>query len=538
MLTPYGDGVQEQSESRSGGKPPLLIALGSLIAFVGVVAYGAVGVRGSDQYWYLTDLQMVNAGRGMVANMISPVLWNSAEGFGPGNLPPPIHHVPVTYLAAMINALVDNPYLAWVVCDGLLAVGGAWLLSLVARTVVRPTTAAIVGAVFLLSPQTVWFTLNPLMEQSLAFAAIVLALGTVWLFQRAWLGAVVMAVAVAFMAVTRASNLALILAGLVLLAMFAWRRRTSWWLVGLFGGLSVVLWWIGGRLLPQYPLFGVKAMLALGTPADVRALGLSLPFYTQDVDVSIPMMARKAFKGLGQAFVPASAQELLMETAVVALLLFGLWLGTRSSRGKALAWWGAALFAVYLLTSALMQSQSRYVAPVLPFAIVLGAAGVERLGGRAELRPAALRLGVAASALILLAATTATAMLYVQSASEAKRSDAELAAALEPWNPGTTLILDDPGKLVPGDSVDLNTLAAAQLLAPELVVIAEGTEPDTCVPLAEVQRWEVARVIAPIGWSDAQILDAFCPSPGVSAPELVPAGDGLQPYGRQMLLVQ
>ncbi len=519
-------------------RAPLLIGLAALSVFVTIISIAARGVRGSDQYWYVADLDMVTAGRGMVSNFLSPVVWTSAQGFGPENLPPPVHHVPVTYLAAAINALVGNAYLAWVVCNGLLAVGAAALLYLVARSVARPTCAALAGAVFLLSPQTVWFTLNPLMEQSLVFSAIVLALGTVWLFQRAWLGTVVMAGAVAFMAVTRASNVLLIPAGVALLAMLAWRRLSSWWLIGLFGALSALLLWIGGLLLPQYPLFGVKAMLALGTPADVRGLGLSLPFYTQDVEVSVPMLARKAAKGLVQAFVPTSAQELLLATGTIVLLVFGLLLGARSTRGKALAWWGGSLLAVYLLTSALMQSQSRYMAPVLPFAIVLGAAGAERLVARTGLRMTGLRLGIAAGVLVLLGATAVTAGLYAQSADEAKRSAAELAAALGAPDTGTTLIIDQPGKLVPEDSAELDALAAAQLLAPELFVIAEGTQPDTCVPLVEVQRWEVTRVVAPLGWSDDQVLGALCPSPGVPAPTLVPAGEGLEPYGRRMLIVQ
>lgn len=511
-------------------KAPVMVGAGALAVFVALIAFGARGVRGTDQYWYLADLAMFRSGRGMVANWITPILWNPDAGFDPANLPPPVHHVPVTYFAAGIDAVVDNGYLAFVVCNALLAVAAALLVFVLARSLVPPTASAVAAGVFLVSPQTVWFTLNPLMEQSLVLAAVVLALGSVWVITRPVTGALVMAVGVAVLAVSRPTNLALIPCGIVLLCLLAWRARTSWWAVVLFTGVSAGLWFIGSLLLPSYPIFSVKAMLAINTAADTRGIGNNLAFcYTPEGPITPSLVLGKALSGLEQAVVPASAQELAMETATLALMVFGVVLGSRSLRGKVVAWWALSFFAVFLLTSALVQSQSRYLGPVLPLALVLSAKGLEVLAARYGFSTSIRRLAVVGFAIVFAATSVLMTVQYVPSAREASMKLAQMRAALGGPGSGNTLVLDAPGDGFPWE--------AASVIAPSLVVAAQGKSPETCVPLAEVERWQVTRVAVRDDWTDEQVQAAFCAGADGRTVALAPAGEGLEPLGRRLFTI-
>src|SRR5215467_13910721 len=151
--------------SRVGLNSPAILVVAVVVIFVVLVWVGAFGVRGSDQYWYVADVESLVQGRGVQTNEIHPV--SVRHEVAP--LPRPfIHNILNIYVVAL-PALLFGSYGAWIIVNLLSSLLTAFLIF---RTVVRFTdsrAAALTVAVsYLLLPVTVWLTTQPLAEASIA----------------------------------------------------------------------------------------------------------------------------------------------------------------------------------------------------------------------------------------------------------------------------------------------------------------------------------------------------------------------------------
>jgi len=143
--------------------PSALLALGSIVLTFLLIVYGADGVRGSDQYWYIADVQTIAAGLPPVSNTWFPTgLLRAGSDDYPNYI---FHNGPLLHLvAALGKVLPASPYSLWMGINLLsllitIAVVGLWL-----RSRANATVANYAMALCALSPIGVWQSANILRE--------------------------------------------------------------------------------------------------------------------------------------------------------------------------------------------------------------------------------------------------------------------------------------------------------------------------------------------------------------------------------------
>src|SRR5689334_10097386 len=143
------------------------VALAIAVAVIVTLYAASGGVRGSDQYWYLTDTEALAHDHVLTSNTVFPVAL-----LGPDpTLPPPfIHNVLSVYLAAIPGAVL-GAFDGWLVLNLMATIGAALLIFLAARTVAPRWASMLCAIVYPLLPITVWHAAQPLAEASTAFFA-------------------------------------------------------------------------------------------------------------------------------------------------------------------------------------------------------------------------------------------------------------------------------------------------------------------------------------------------------------------------------
>ena len=145
-----------------------LLAFGVVFVALTVVA-ATGGVRGSDQYWYVADVETLVRDHTLATNTVLPVALMGPERM----LPPPfIHNVLSLYLAAL-PALAVGSYAGWLVLNVLATLATAALIYLAARTVASRWAALTCAVLYPALPVVFWHTAQPLSEASTSlFAAL------------------------------------------------------------------------------------------------------------------------------------------------------------------------------------------------------------------------------------------------------------------------------------------------------------------------------------------------------------------------------
>jgi len=143
--------------------PSALLALASIVLTFLLIVYGADGVRGSDQYWYIADVQTIAAGLPPVSNTWFPTgLLRAGSDDYPNYI---FHNGPLLHLvAALGKVLPASPYSLWMGINLLsllitIAVVGLWL-----RSRANATVANYAMALCALSPIGLWQSANILRE--------------------------------------------------------------------------------------------------------------------------------------------------------------------------------------------------------------------------------------------------------------------------------------------------------------------------------------------------------------------------------------
>src|SRR5262245_8093548 len=92
--------------ARGWSRTEALLIVAVLLIFIVLVWIGASGLRGSDQYWYVADVESLIGGHGVQSNEIYPVTVRD----GVASLPRPfVHNILNVYVAA-IPALLFGAY--------------------------------------------------------------------------------------------------------------------------------------------------------------------------------------------------------------------------------------------------------------------------------------------------------------------------------------------------------------------------------------------------------------------------------------------
>jgi hypothetical protein len=145
--------------------PEIALTL-ALLSTCACVLTSSSYTRGTDQFWYVADVESLVRGQ-HVTNNIFPA--NLAT---PGPLPGPFVHNNITlYLVVPLATLLGGHW-GWVATNLVCTIGSALLIFMSLKEV-SVRVAALVASLFLLLPLTVWLTCTELSEPIYAFLATV-----------------------------------------------------------------------------------------------------------------------------------------------------------------------------------------------------------------------------------------------------------------------------------------------------------------------------------------------------------------------------
>ena len=462
-----------------------LVLVLAAVVFVGWAVWGAAGVRGTDQYWYVADVASLVEGRGVQTNHVYPnVVRDGLEG-----RPPFVHNILPVYLAA-VPALVVGPYAGWIVLNVGCALLAAALIFLTARRLAASAAGAAAGVLFLALPVTLWQATQPLAEASIS-ALVALAVYqyvTAGTDIRRWGGVLGTAALLYF-----ARPTFVVLLPLVPLGYLAAVRRAGsgfpkkgWAGAGLLFAGAVLAWRLVPVLFPAYQT--VSYVGAIGGAARGDLLFLPPP-----ESISPDILWRQIREAARIQFAQANAVGLGIFWPFTILALSGLAAATRArtpeERRLARAVW--LLMAVHVATAVLFRNQFRYTLVATPPLLV----AVAVFGFRSDVWTPG-RMTVAALGLLMLAlpAQWATARAARVGAHVEQRARLDLRALVDRCLPGdaVTLVAYHP-------ETGHAAIGVGYALRPRLVVYIhpEMTPPDEAAALA--QRVGARWLLAPSG---------------------------------------
>ena len=153
-----------------------LAVLASAVLLLGVY-YGATGVRGSDQFWYIADVETLASGNPPYSNHYYPGTLLRKNGQQESLLADNyfIHNGPVLSIVSAL-ANVFDAYTAWILFNLACHLLTAFLIYRFCRDRIDQTLGAGLSILYLLSPLAVWQSVNALVE---SFLAALLALSLV-----------------------------------------------------------------------------------------------------------------------------------------------------------------------------------------------------------------------------------------------------------------------------------------------------------------------------------------------------------------------
>jgi hypothetical protein len=415
------------------------IVVGIVVAVVVTLYAASGGVRGSDQYWYLTDTEALARDHALTSNTVFPVAL-----LGPDpTLPPPfIHNVLSVYLAA-IPASVVGAFDGWLVLNLVSTVGAAVFIYLAARRIAPVWASAIVAVAYPLLPITVWHTAQPLAEASTAFfaALAIYVLAIAGRRPARWLGLVI---ALCLLYLSRESYLPLLLLapiGFLIVRVTADRtsQRTS---IAPFVGLVAVAIAIVALTQALVPADNVRfsygRLLHSAVPGSTSNMWFNFDLSPANLADRLPMDAGLLVAKLGghlaEQFVtfdsPAFAAFYWGFNVLALVAVAMLWHSRRDQERRVVIVGALAFVVVHVATLVLFQNQARYLMPAIPGLLVVLAAALASV--RAIARPIA-RHAVAAvvvMTLVLGAADVVLARTLRSDAIEMAAEQASVAAML------------------------------------------------------------------------------------------------------------
>jgi len=126
-----------------------------------LVWYGAAGLRGTDQYWYIADVLTISQGLESFTNNFfpGPMLRNGivpAKNYF-------MHNSPVMFPIGWLSRFIDA-YNAWILTNVACHAIVAGCIFYIAVRYTTTIIAMIVTGFYLISPIAIWQTINPLLE--------------------------------------------------------------------------------------------------------------------------------------------------------------------------------------------------------------------------------------------------------------------------------------------------------------------------------------------------------------------------------------
>jgi hypothetical protein len=161
-LSQLGRNIKNSYKDIFGNKD-IWIFLLIVILFISAVILSSVGIRGSDQYWYLADVESLINGVHKTNHLYSGLIMDDSSVL----VRRPFLHDILTLYFVLPFALIFGPYMGWVILNSISVLVAAVIIYLAVNKVTdKPILGLYAFGVFLLNPITLWQVSQPLAEAS------------------------------------------------------------------------------------------------------------------------------------------------------------------------------------------------------------------------------------------------------------------------------------------------------------------------------------------------------------------------------------
>lgn len=152
-----------------------VLAITTMVALT-VFLYGANGIRGTDQYWYLGDVETLISKQDPLTNIVYPakLLREHGASSTPNYF---MHNGPLLHLVAHLSRDSD-PYHIWILLNLISHIAVAAVIFAICKSYTTAHIAVWLTSLYLLSPIAIWQSINMLQEQ---LYAGLFALSILWL---------------------------------------------------------------------------------------------------------------------------------------------------------------------------------------------------------------------------------------------------------------------------------------------------------------------------------------------------------------------
>ena len=340
--------------------------------YIALVLYGsASGVRGTDQYWYVADIQTLANHQPPLSNNLYPpsALSQSSPAL---EARPFIHNTPYVYLAA-IAAKTISPFHSAILLNTLSYLIASLLIFLSMRRLgIEEKIAALTTGLFLLFPMNYWLSVNAMSEALLvpgiAFLAYLATNKSITVYT--WILSIV---CLLFLILTRESMviLALLLPFFYVLEKRELTLKTLAIFITLTSGF-IVAYWLRASLLPHNESCSFPEMVRRMTPG--VSDNMFCYFNLQETAINPSLWIEKIMANF--------TKQVKLENSIswsfylpTNILVISGFIGALRTRNHLSSFrLGALLFAllmVHLATMIVIENLPRYLVILPPVALIL-----------------------------------------------------------------------------------------------------------------------------------------------------------------------
>lgn len=134
------------------------------IPFIIFISLSGNTFRGSDQYWYMADVERIINGQSLVTNNLYPSQILTEE---PLEQSPFIHNILPIYLVALFAKILGVFY-GWIFTNALTSIATAFIIGIILKRMFDTTIGILGAGLYLFWPLTLWQSTQPLAEAIIA----------------------------------------------------------------------------------------------------------------------------------------------------------------------------------------------------------------------------------------------------------------------------------------------------------------------------------------------------------------------------------
>jgi len=353
----------------------IIIALAVICFYIGITWYGSSGVRGTDDYWYVADVQSLINGHGIQTNNIFPVSLIN----GIPKLPRPFVHNTLNVYLAAIPAMVFGAYKGWIVTNILSSLLTSYIIYIIVKRISGHKPALMGALVYLIMPLTLLQSIKPMAEASIAPIVALLILVymnddkkyTEWLLLMILSGLLIFC-RVSFLPVL------LIIPFLYLLEKRKLDRRTlCYMLVLMFTGFVFLK--MNGILFKANASFSYLQIVNSAVPNKSNNMNLYFNLHPDKITFvdALGNIKAKAIEGLRIQFIPSNIPSdrlnfkkyylpfnLMFIASILMLYKY------KNRKYLKISFIALFFYVLHLITIVLFQNQDRYMLVSLPIMII------------------------------------------------------------------------------------------------------------------------------------------------------------------------